>query len=383
MVEVFSFHTGWSLIVPLVVFIIGVTYFILVLSYYRGWKKIPEFHGTGNRKVSLKLSVIIPFRDEKESLLGLIEDLEKQDLEKNLFEVVLVDDHSCDGSYELVQDLIQSLVNFKLIKNRLEGKKEAVLYGIENSFGGLILTTDADCRRGNKWLSTMHEFYIHERPRMIIGPVLPESRAGIFHDLQSLEFFSLIGSTAGAAGIKRPIMCNGANLAYERKEIQDIDDPLELSQTSGDDIFLLFAIKKNSKEKIHFLKSKNAAVYTSMSKSPGDFWPQRIRWVSKARSYRDFDVIFTASLVWIMNFFYLSLIPAFLVSLNYLYMFVFLILLKWIPDYILLRSITEYYGRKDLLRWFLPLSAVYPVYVVVTGFLGLFGKSYQWKGRNF
>lgn len=381
--EIVFFYADLSLFIPIIVSITGVTYFILILSFYRGWKKLPEFNGSGTRKASLKLSVIVPFRDEKKSILSLIEDLDKQDLEKDLFDVVLVDDHSADGSYELGLDIIQSLPNFKLIRNRGEGKKEAVLCGIENSIGELIITTDADCRRDYSWLSVMHEFYIQESPRMIIGPVLPETGDGFFQKLQALEFISLIGSTAGAAGIKRPLMCNGANLVYERKVIQDLNDPLALSQTSGDDIFLLLALKKISNEKIYFLKSTSAAVYTSMSKTLREFWLQRIRWVSKSKSYRDKDVLFTAFLVWLMNFVFLALIPASIVFRNYLYMFVFLILLKWIPDYILLKSLTKYYGRKDLMRWFFPLSVVYPFYVVLTGFWGLFGKSHQWKGRKF
>jgi len=381
--EVVSFYEGLSLLFPIIVSITGVTYFILILSFYRGWEKMTEFQVSGTRKTSLKFSVIIPFRDEEKFILSLIEDLDKQDLEKDLFEVVLVDDHSADGSYELALDIIQSLPNFKLIRNPGEGKKEAILYGIENSIGELIITTDADCRRDYTWLSVMHEFYLQESPRMIIGPVLPETADGFFQKLQALEFLSLIGSTAGAAGIKRPLMCNGANLAYERKVMQGLNDPLALSQTSGDDIFLLLALKKISREKIYFIKSTNAAVYTSMSETLGDFWHQRIRWVSKSKTCRDKDVFFTAFLVWLMNLVFLALIPASIISPNYLYIFVFLILLKWIPDFILLKSLTKYYGRRDLMRWFFPLSVVYPVYVVLTGFLGLLGISYQWKGRKF
>lgn len=381
--EVISFYADLPLFIPLIVSITGITYFFLILSFYRGWKKLPEFHRTGNRKESLKMSVIIPFRDEKESILYLIEDLNKQDLEKALFEVVLVDDHSADGSSELVLDIIQSSPNFKLIKNRGEGKKEAILYGIENSIGELIITTDTDCRRDYSWLSSMHEFYIQESPRMIIGPVLPETGDGVFQKLQALEFLSLIGSTAGAAGLKRPVMCNGANLVYEKSVIQDLNDPLALSQASGDDIFLLLALKKISKEKIYFIKSANAAVYTSMSKTLGDFWIQRIRWASKSKTYRDKDVLFTAFLVWLINSIFLALIPASIISRSYLSMLVFLILLKWVPDFVLLSSVTKYYNKKDLMRWFFPLSVVYPAYVVLTGFMGLFGKSYQWKGRKF
>lgn len=381
--EVAYFYSSLSLVFPIIVSITGVTYFILVLSFYRGWKKLPEFIEPGTRETSLKLSVIVSFRDEKESILYLIQDLDKQDLEKDLFEVVLVDDHSADGSYELTQDIIQTLPNFKLIRNRGEGKKEAILYGIENSIGELIITTDADCRRDYNWLSVMHEFYVQKSPRMIIGPVLPETGDGFFQKLQALEFFSLIGSTAGAAAIKRPLMCNGANLVYERTVIRELNDPLALSQTSGDDIFLLLALKKISREKILFIKSKNAAVYTSMSKTLSEFWLQRIRWVSKAKTYRDKDVIFTAFLVWLMNFVFLALIPASIFFQNCFYIFIFLILLKWVPDFVLLNSITKYYGRKDLIKWFFPLSVVYPFYVVSTGFFGLFGKRFQWKGRKF
>lgn len=381
--EVIYFYADMPVFIPLIISIIGVAYIVLILSFYFGWRKLPEFHRSGNRKESLKLSVIIPFRDEKESILSLIDDLDKQDLEKTFFEVLLVDDHSTDGSFELALDTIQSLANFKLIRNQGEGKKEAVLYGIENSTGELIISTDADCRRNYSWLSAMYEFYIQERPRMIIGPVLPETGGGFFQKLQALEFLSLTGSTAGAAGLKRPIMCNGANLVYEKKVIQDLNDPLALSQASGDDIFLLLAIKKISKHKIHFFKSANAAVSTSMSKTLGDFWIQRVRWASKSKTYRDKDVIFTAFLIWLTNFALLALIPASILSPNYLYMLIFLILLKWMPDFILLKNICKYYDRKNLMRWFFPLSVVYPVYVVLTGFLGLIGKSYHWKGRKF
>ena len=38
--------------------------------------------------------------------------------------------------------------------------------------------------------------------------------------------------------------------------------------------------------------------------------------------------------------------------------------LKSIPDFLVLSNTTERYGKKNLMRWFLPSQVVYPFYVL-------------------
>ncbi len=393
----------------LIFLIPGLLYFFLIYSYYRGWKKMTDYGTIGglppgrlsSGDSTARLSVIIPFRNEEDSIPGLINDLQKQDVfnelsqeypEQNIFEFILVDDNSEDKSFKIAAGLVDSYPCFKLIKSCGRGKKEAILCGIEQSRGDLILTSDADCRREAGWLSVLYNYYLENRPAMIIAPVVPKNEPGIFRKFQSLEFLSLIGSTAGAAATGRPVMCNGANLLYEKNVVNMIDDALNTSEISGDDIFLLQNIKNVSGDnisgkaanikKIHFLKSQKAAVYTSMSISFAEFISQRRRWVSKARSYRDKDIIGIAILVWVLNLSFLLLISLSVISTVYLYYLAAIILLKFVPDFLLLRSVSSYFERSGLMKYFLALSIIYPFYTVGVALLGLFCRNCSWKGRR-
>ena len=70
--------------------------------------------------------------------------------------------------------------------------------------------------------------------------------ANDFEKLQSLEFLTLIGSGAGAIAKNQAIMCNGANLCYERK-VYDFDFDVEENNTSNPATitFRVYSIPRN------------------------------------------------------------------------------------------------------------------------------------------
>ncbi|UCG28444.1 MAG: glycosyltransferase, partial [Bacteroidales bacterium] len=193
----------------------GIAYMILVISYLAGWKKTRIFRDTSFEKKT-KVSVIIPVRNEAVHIPDLIKALRRQEYPKELFEVILVDDHSSDSTREVIALCTKENSCCSLISSTLTGKKHALLEGIDLSSGDLILTTDADCRFGRSWISSVVSYFEKNNPDLVIGPVILNEGPGIFQDLQSLEFLSLAGSSGGSAGIGRPILCSGANLAYRR-----------------------------------------------------------------------------------------------------------------------------------------------------------------------
>lgn len=92
------------------------------------------------------LSVIIPFRDEKESLPILYQDLigtlgkTGED-----FELIFIDDGSEDGGGEAVMKLAEADSNIKFFRNPLAaGKGGALAAGLERSSGDTIIFLDAD-----------------------------------------------------------------------------------------------------------------------------------------------------------------------------------------------------------------------------------------------
>ncbi|MDD5572013.1 MAG: hypothetical protein PHD97_12760, partial [Bacteroidales bacterium] len=170
------------------------------------------------------------------------------------------------------------------------------------------------------------------------------------------------------------------NLAYTKEAFVESSGYTE-DYTSGDDMFLMLALKNKSRDKIMFLKSENALVYTNAKKTFTDFFEQRTRWVSKSKGYKDISVIAIAILIYCFNAF--VLISGFLSVFyeNILCPFIMLFAIKSFMDYVFIRSIAKFYNKNSLLKFFIPVEFFELFYVSLVGLTGNF-RSYKWKGRR-
>ena len=300
--------TDLYLIYLALLLVFGLAYLFIIGMYTLGWFRLKTFPLPSNSH-STRLSIIIPSRDEEANILNIIEDIAEQDYPKNLYEVIIVDDNSGDATPDIVNNFIlhQSALQIKLINVAEDHpnsayKKKAISLAIEVATGDLIITTDADCRMGKQWLSSIAGFYESVKPKMIVGPVSFHNEKSYFEKMQTVEFLSLIGITAGAISIGRPIMCNGANLAYEKSSFFDVGGFGDDSFSSGDDVFLLLKLKKHFGNKsVRFLKNENAFVFTEAKKNFREFLHQRTRWASKNKGY-DLKILTVSFTVFMMNF---------------------------------------------------------------------------------
>lgn len=95
----------------------------------------------------MKLSIVIPLLNEKESLVPLYQAIEKAVGDAGMsHEIVFVDDGSSDGSFETLKDLHEK--NPGIVRvfrfNRNYGKSAALSVGIDKARGDIIVTMDAD-----------------------------------------------------------------------------------------------------------------------------------------------------------------------------------------------------------------------------------------------
>ena len=314
------------------------------------------------------LSVIVCARNEESNLPDLLHAIAKQSY-KN-FELIVVNDHSSDGTESVVRSFTAENPNFRVVNAKGEGKKNALKEGIAASSGEIIVQTDADCIPTERWLETIAFYLAENESDLVIAPVKMEASSA-FEEMQALEFMSLVASGAGAAAIKMPIMCNGANLIYKRSVWEEAVHAQHEKFMSGDDMFLLLSAKK-SKKKITFLKSVEAIVTTKAKASVSGFLRQRRRWTSKSAGYRDFSVLFTAFVVFSLAvlFFILLLTGEFRLLL-------FVFLWKGLIDFFLLSGVAPFFGLQKCLKWIFPIAAIYPFYVVWVAFTGIFWKK-EW-----
>mgnify|MGYP000874993029 FL=1 len=367
--------------IPIISLLI-IAYTILVVILIYGWKRNKKFHFSGN-KFTTHVSVLIAIRNEEENIENLLHDLTQQTFPENLTEIIIIDDHSTDKSREIVFSFTQAHQNIKLVtcQDEQKGKKHALKVGLQHANGELIVTSDGDCRMEKKWLETIVSYYEINKPKMIIGPVVFDGEKTVFQKMQSLEFISLIGATAGLAGFKKPIMCNGANLAYEREIISEQKDFFNEKLASGDDVFLLHYLKKSDRDKIHFIKSKLAIVSTKAPGSLKTFINQRLRWASKSRNYKDADSILVTVLIFFSNLIFPVLLVATFFDFFFLYLFAGVFVFKTIIDFVFLFQICSFFKKRKLLIWFFPVQFFYFSYITIIGFISLFIKP-EWKGRS-
>ncbi len=343
----------------------GVLYTALIVWFLNGWRSIGVFHRQ-QKTYHTKVTVLVPFYNEAKNLEQCVRGLLNQAIQTTDYEILLIDDQSTDQSKEIAKDFAAKYQRVSYLFNENKGKKRALMLGVQQALGQLIVTTDADCRHPEFWLASMVEYYEIFKPNLIVGPVVLETGLSFFQQFQQMEFVSLVASGAGAIGINHAIMCNGANLAFDKEIFNQFDDPLNIEYQSGDDVFLLHQMKIRDSDKIHFLKSEEAIVSTSSQESWHQFMKQRRRWLSKAPGYDDGDtkftafVVFTASFLWVIGLVGLSFNTEFWKPV------LFMFILKTLVDFIFLRQVSEFFNLKKILPILPVFQVFYGFYVLVS-----------------
>lgn len=370
-------------IISIISLLLTFFYAFFVLFLRSGWLKIPVFFKT-DLLAKTKVSVLIAARNEAEKIHLTIEDILAQDYPKELFELIIVDDHSTDGTAEIIKSYASKGVKL-IILNESEPlnsyKKKAISEAINLSIGEFIITTDADCRMGTKWLSTIINCYENSGYNLISSPVVYFEEKSLFERLQTLEFLYLIGLGAAGIGNKMPSTCNGANLAYKKsiffslEGFKGIDD-----LASGDDELFLHKVAHTYPGSIGFCKSPDAIVYTHAKPNLKEFLQQRKRWASKSVKYKDKKIMFIAIAMWLFNVsLAMNLIAG--IFLPILLKLVFIqFLTKLVVEVFYLEPITSFANRKNLLYYLSFLTFFHVAYFIYIGLAGNSGK-YQWKGR--
>ncbi|MBE6312904.1 MAG: glycosyltransferase, partial [Bacteroidales bacterium] len=208
----FCYPNSPHMVIHIISYIIAMLYICYIFRLWRAWKKAERFSfQTGLSSQKELVSIVVAFRNEEQHLAKLQNALAKQTY-KN-YELILVNDHSTDN----FKSKISQERRIRLLNATEEGKKRALLEGVNAAKGDIVLCTDADCLPCPTWIESIVSFFGTNQTDMVIAPVvmIPEKKA--FERIQTLEFASLQAATAGSACAGDPIMCNGANMAFKKK----------------------------------------------------------------------------------------------------------------------------------------------------------------------
>lgn len=361
-------------------------YIFIITHLLTAWNEIEEWQCDEQFKPETQVSIIIPFRNESAHLKSSVEHVLHNQYPKKLFEVIAVNDHSSDDSVDQILSIGSSKVKIINLSDHpsQEGKKAAIAQGVQEASGKLIITLDADCTVGKKWLRTIVSYYEYNQKEMLVGMVSLEGNRNVLEYCQIMDTCGTMGLHAAGIHNSTHFLANGANFIFEKalfEKLQPHDQNKEFA--SGDDVFFVNQVAAIDPDKIGFLKAKPSVVHSSAIQNWSVLWQQRKRWAGKHSSYAKGIYKWMTASIWLLCFsivLNILLIPitgglSFFIVLSQL-------LIKGIMDYLFLQNMCTYFDRREVLRLFIPAFFVQTLYLFVIGIVAMTGSKYEWKGRK-
>lgn len=332
------------------------------------------------------LSIIISSRNEESNIRHCLNSIINQSYQKEKFEVILIDDASEDKTVSVAASTLDnSGINHTIIQQKTHcGKKANLTEGIKIAKGSIIIISDADvASRHKKWLETINAYYALLNPNMLIMPVDYIDENTTLGSFQIIENTALTGTTIGFSGLKKPFLCNGANLSFQKEIFNKVNGYENHSHiSSGDDVFLLEDFKKIDSNKIIYGFNRALIVKLQPLCALNDLINQRVRWAYKSKENNNQINLFGGFIVVSANLIILALLVSIVQKSEIIPYLSIFATAKLIFDFLLLFLASKFLGHtKKYLTWFIPFEFVYWCYALLIGILSLFYKPY-WKGKK-
>ena len=367
------FHfPSYSMLFPVLLILIFL-FLLINLFFYISIKK--AFSKKINQVSKTKISVVVAAKNEEDNIPNLISALGNQDYDRNLFEVIIVDDNSSDKTYERTQQLISGKKNFSVIKadlKTLPGKKGALTIGIKRTKYDFIMITDADCTPQKDWIKTYSGIF--SKGFDFIFGVAPFNKENSF--INNLSCFENIRSsilTFTAAIIGLPYSAAARNFGFKKSSFEKIKGYSNTLETlSGDDDLLLREAVKN-KMKIGLAADKNSFVYSKTKNNLKDYLRQKARHTETSLYYLLAHKLFLGFWHLLNLSFLFSPVLIFVDSI-----FLSLFLVKIIADVIVVFNLQKYFGYGFNLLMIFYLQLTYEFFLILNLFGALSGKN-DWR----
>lgn len=231
-----------------------------------------------------RFSVIVPTYNRVDEIRELLDSLEKQTLEKNAFEVLIVDDGSTDDTAVYVAEkLRQGSLNLRFLSQDHQGPGPARNLGMENAQGEYYLFIDSDCIAHEDWLKA-YDSALYEK---VAGFGGPDRVRDDFTPLQKAIDYSMTSflTTGGIRGSSKKKISKyyprSFNMGVHAEVVRKIGGFGSLRH--GQDIAFTHRVRKEGK----VIKVMNAVVYHKRRTSLKRFFKQVYNWgVARINLYK-------------------------------------------------------------------------------------------------
>ena len=344
---------------------------------YLGFKKYKR----PSKKLTESVSVIVAVKNEALNIERLLASICVQNYSD--YDIIIVDDHSSDNSFELLESFQKKYTNLNVFKANYplakSSKKMALTQAIKASRASYLLFTDADCYPStSNWIQSMVN---HTSGKDIVLGISPyEKRKGLVNAMIQFETGITYFLYASASLWGMPYMGVGRNLLVKKELLVSVNFyEKHLDTVGGDDDLTINELATSKNTRVNL--SSDSVVYSQPLESyRSRFW-QKIRHFSVGKYYNVTSKVFlgiinTSWIVINLLFFIclaynINLVP--IITLHILRT----VLLFLIFDGLTKRSTVYSLGLKSVY-----LDNLYSLELLILGPLGLLSKKIVWQKKN-
>ena len=174
----------------------------------------------------MKVSVIVPTYQEAEGIEAFLRQFEAQTLPRSEFELIVVDGDSRDGTRELAARYAD-----RVLQQASPGIGGARNDGARIARGGLLATTDADCRVPPDWLERIVADFEDSAIVAVCGPDGP-----IDGGLKARFLYFFVRSIIRIAALAGVVGTGGTNSAFRKSAFLAIGGYRNLAHSDDIDI---------------------------------------------------------------------------------------------------------------------------------------------------
>jgi poly-beta-1,6-N-acetyl-D-glucosamine synthase len=257
----------------------------------REYKLQSEIHG---------VSLIVCFKNEEENIRKYADRWLRQ-FGIREWEIILVNDGSTDKSAAIIEEKAKTtgvnytLINIDQTEKQGNGKKYALLKGVEQAQYDHLVFTDADCQPASSyWMKKMSDML--GRNDLIIGISPYKYKKGFLNAWICWEALYTLTQYIGMAGWGRAYMGVGRNMAVKKDlflKHNDFDSHYHIP-SGDDDIFVNKAARSGVKVRVNF--DREAYTYAEPVSSFGKYWKQKSRHNRSGKAYNRLDVFILGSI---------------------------------------------------------------------------------------
>lgn len=369
-------------IITLVALLIGLTYFSLLYHATIKWQKL---QADKLKSLDTPVSILVIARNEAAHIEACLRSISSNSYPKDKYEIILVDDHSDDGTAQLATKLdIQNLniLSLKDYDTKSFGsayKKAGQYYGVKEAKFEMILQTDADCICPSDWIVAMMSQA--KEQDVVTGPIHIDGENNFISKWQAYDNIGTMLLTH--LGIVKELWysANGANMLFRKEVYLTYAKKANYKNASGDDVFLINWAAGNN-YRTHYSNHRKALVATGAVEDYQGLYKQRLRWATKTKNYGNNGLQKLMAGLFLFHFVALAFIISFPFSYELFMAGAILYTFKVLGDIYLLKKVSREFGVNYNVFLAPIYSAAHLLYVVLIGLSGIFVKKYRWKNRE-